>query len=227
MYMESESNAVSNGTTSAEAPSFRIVDDGTQGEPRASAPPPVNDAPDGETKEERTRRLKADRDRRYRERKSGAAVGGPGAPPPPGSASGRSPVQDAINDLKGQFAAAPGISTGAPPPTATGPAFVATGELLLGLCNGVLPEAVARFKSKNRATPIDPDRVRLKETQLKALKPSAAATEAYVIQYMHPAAIFGLSLLGAILANVPPPTPEDIAFAERKKAEKANARTKR
>ncbi len=98
---------------------------------------------------------------------------------------------------------------------------------MLGMCNGILPEAIARFKSKNRATPIDPERVRLKETQLRALKPSAAATEAYVIQYLHPAAIFGLTMLGALLANVPPPTPEDIAFAERKKVEKANARTKR
>ena len=225
--MESESNAVSNGTTSAEAPSFRIVDDGTQGEPRASAPPPVNDAPDGETKEERTRRLKAERDRRYRERKSGAAVGGPGAPPPPGSASGRSPVQDAINDLKGQFAAAPGPTSAPPAGTPSGPAFVATGELLLGLCNGVLPEAIARFKSRSRATPIDPERVRLKETQLKAMKPSAAATEAYVIQHLHPAAIFGLSMLGAFLANVPPPTAEDVAFAERQKAERKANRTKR
>lgn len=224
MEISNAPNGASSSSSAAPLPSFSDVTPESPDPSLGGATHPADEAP-----EDRKRRLKKERDQRYRTKLRGDAPPPPSQPPQapptgaPKAAPGRTPVGDAINDLRQQFAASPGPND-APAPAPSGPAFVATGEVLLGMCNATLPGLVARFASRGRVDPVSADDVRLSPEQVKMLKPSATPAEAYLLQNLHPVVTFAISMVGVFSANVPPPTAND----RKAKAEaKARAKDKR
>lgn len=225
-------NAENNGTPSERTPNFAPINDAAEVAQRPGRPI-TNDTPEAAKRRER--------DRAYRERKKAEQGAGqvtprasaqpsqpsPGTPPAspgaPGAAqSGPSPLGKTVDDLKSRFAADDGTGAPGQQQVPSPAAFTATGAVLLGMCNAVLPNLFATFTNRGRVEPVSADTFRLTDKETELLKPSAAPAEAYLLMNLHPVAIFAIALAGTMYAKTPPKTKADLAAeAEEAKAKKA------
>lgn len=127
-----------------------------------------------------------------------------------------------MDDLKSRFAADDGTGAPGQQQVPSPAAFTATGAVLLGMCNAVLPNLFATFTNRGRVEPVSAEVFRLTDKETELLKPSAAPAEAYLLMNLHPVAIFAIALAGTMYAKTPPKTKADLAAeAEEAKAKKA------
>lgn len=223
-----ENDSAGNNGTVSNGPSFAPIDDAAEVRTRATGRPITNDSP------EAAKRRARDQARRERQRAEQGSARSGAQPPPPPTASGApppppgaSPLGKTVNDLKAHFANdGANAGPGAPPQQPSPAAFTATGVVLLGMCNAVLPNLFASFTNKSRVDTVSPEVFRLTDKEVELLKPSAAPAEAYLLMNLHPVAIFGIALAGTMFAKMPPKTKADIAAEEEKNKQKKVAKAR-